>query len=361
MINSVYIHIPFCKSICTYCDFCKFLYNSEWVNDYLNKLELEIKDRYMDEEIKTIYIGGGTPSTLKYPELQRLFEIIKLFNFSENLEFTFECNVEDITENLINLLVENNVNRISIGVESFDINNLSLMNRHIDFYDLQNKMSMIRTLGINNINLDLMYALPNETLKTLKNDVKMLLKLNPEHISTYSLILEEHTFLSVNNTKHISEDIDYEMYKYICKKLKKYSYNHYEVSNFAKEGYESKHNITYWKNKEYYGFGAGASGYVCGVRYDNTRSLSKYIEADIFSKKEILSKEDIMDYHIMLGLRLLKGINVDEFNKLYNINIFERYPLNGLIKYGDIIYQNGYIFINPDKIYLMNEILSKCV
>ena len=139
MINSVYIHIPFCKSICTYCDFCKFLYNSEWVNDYLNKLELEIKDRYMDEEIKTIYIGGGTPSTLKYPELQRLFEIIKLFNFSENLEFTFECNVEDITENLINLLVENNVNRISIGVESFDINNLSLMNRHIDFYDLQNK------------------------------------------------------------------------------------------------------------------------------------------------------------------------------------------------------------------------------
>lgn len=361
MINSVYIHIPFCKTICTYCDFCKFIYNDEWAKDYLDKLELEIRDRYMDDEIKTIYIGGGTPSCLKETELNRLFEIIKIFNFSSEIEFTFECNLEDITEKLVSTLKENKVNRISIGVESFDKKNLELMNRHIDYVDLENKMKLIRSYGINNINLDLIYALPNENLKTLKKDVKLLLKLNPEHISTYSLILEEHTFLSVNNTKNIEEDLDYEMYKYICKKLKKSGYNHYEISNFSKSGYESKHNKTYWHNKEYYGFGAGASGYVCGVRYDNTRSLSKYIEADIFSKKEILSKEDIMDYHIILGLRLTKGINVEEFYDLYNVNIFERYPLNGLIKYKDLIYDNGYIYINPDKLYLMNEILNKCV
>ena len=189
----------------------------------------------------------------------------------------------------------------------------------------------------------------------------MILKLQPTHISTYSLILEEHTFLRINNEKQIPEDIDAKMYEYIVKKLKKAGYNHYEVSNFSLLGYESKHNLTYWHNYEYYGFGAGASGYVDGVRYDNTRSLSKYIEADTFSKKEILSKDDIMDYHLILGLRLMKGINVDEFSSRYQVNIFEKYPIKGLIKYGDLIYKDGYIFINPDKIYLMNEILSKCV
>lgn len=361
MVDAVYIHIPFCKSICTYCDFCKFLYNDEWVNAYLQKLELEVKDRYMDEVIKTIYIGGGTPSILKKNHLDKLFKIISVFKTSHDLEFTFECNLEDLTEELIMYLKNHQVNRISIGVESFDEENLKLMNRHMDYQNLSNTLDLLRKNGINNINLDLMYALPNEEFKTLKNDLKKVLKLKPTHISTYSLILEEHTFLSINNEKQIPEDIELKMYDYIVKTLKKNGYNHYEVSNFSLPGYESKHNLTYWQNREYYGFGAGASGYVEGIRYDNTRSLSKYIEADIFSKKELLSKNDIMDYHIILGLRLMKGINVKEFNELYNVDIFAKYPLNGLIKYGDIIYKDGYIFINPDKIYLMNEILNKCV
>lgn len=361
MISAVYIHIPFCKTICTYCDFCKFLYNEEWADNYLEKLELEVKDRYMDDEIKTIYIGGGTPSILKKRQLDKLFSIVAIFKTSKDLEFTFECNLEDITEDLIIYLKEHNVNRISIGVESFDEENLKLMNRQMNYQKLNEVMILLRKYGLNNINLDLMYALPNESFNTLKKDLKMILKLQPTHISTYSLILEEHTFLRINNEKQIPEDIDAKMYEYIVKKLKKAGYNHYEVSNFSLPGYESKHNLTYWHNHEYYGFGAGASGYVDGVRYDNTRSLSKYIEADTFSKKEILSKDDIMDYHLILGLRLMKGINVDEFSSRYQVNIFEKYPIKGLIKYGDLIYKDGYIFINPDKIYLMNEILSKCV
>lgn len=361
MISSVYIHIPFCRSICTYCDFCKFIYNKEWVNDYLNKLELEVNDRYMDETINTIYIGGGTPSILNNKELDKLFSIIKKFNISNNLEFTFECNLEDINEELIKYLKDNNVNRISIGVESFNPHNLEIMNRMMDYKRLEDSINMIRRIGINNINLDLMYAMPEENMKVLKSDLKYLVKLNPEHISTYSLILEDNTYLKYKNTHPINEELDYEMYNYICKYLKKHGYNHYEVSNFSKIGYESKHNRVYWENKEYYGFGCGASGYVSGVRYSNTRSLSKYIESDIFSTKELLSKDEIIDYHMILGLRLLKGINVEYFNNLYNVDMFKRYPIDTLIKYEDLVYKDGYIYINPSRIYVMNEILGKIV
>jgi oxygen-independent coproporphyrinogen III oxidase len=361
MISSVYIHIPFCHSICTYCDFCKFIYNFEWVNDYLNKLELEIKDRYMDEVINTIYIGGGTPSCLKKEELDRLFNIIKIFKVSDNLEFTMECNLEDININFIKYIKEQGINRISIGVESFDKHNLEIMNRKMDYQLLEDTLNMIRDNGITNINLDLMYALPNENLKTVKTDLKKIVKLKPTHISTYSLILEDNTYLKYKNTHPINEELDYEMYNYICKYLTRHGYNHYEVSNFSIPNYQSKHNLVYWQNKEYYGFGCGASGYVSGVRYSNTRSLSKYIESDIFSTKELLSKDEIIDYHMILGLRLLKGINVNEFNNLYNVDMFTRYPINALIKYEDLIYKDGYIYINPSRIYVMNEILNKLV
>ncbi len=361
MISAVYIHIPFCRSICTYCDFCKFIYNKEWADDYLKKLEYEVSDRYMDDEVHTIYIGGGTPSILNRQELDKLFSIVKKFKVSSDLEFTMECNLEDITEDFIKYIKSNGVNRISIGVESFNQHNLEIMNRIMDYEKLDNTLKMIRREGINNINLDLMYALPEENLKTVKSDIKKLVKLNPEHISTYSLILEDNTYLKYKNTHPINEELDYEMYNYICKYLTRHGYVHYEISNFSRPGYESKHNNVYWQNKEYYGFGCGASGYVSGVRYSNTRSLSKYIESDIFSTKELLSKDEIIDYHMILGLRLLKGINVSEFNNLYNVDMFTRYPINTLIKYEDLIYKDGYIFINPTRIYVMNEILNKIV
>ena len=361
MIFSVYIHIPFCRSICSYCDFCKFLYNKEWASGYLKKLDYEIESRYMGEVIKTIYIGGGTPSILNNEELDILFEIIKKFNLSNEYEFTFECNIEDINESLIDKLIKNKVNRISIGIESFDPKNLSTMGRTCSFEDALEKVNLIRKKGIDNINLDLMYALPDEKMKTLKTDIKLLLKLNPSHISTYSLILEDNTFLSYRKTESLDENLDYEMYKYIVKTLHKKGYNHYEVSNFARDNYESKHNTVYWENKEYYGFGCGASGYVSGVRYDNTRSLTKYIESDTFSTKNLLSKIDIMDYHLILGFRLLRGISLDEFKNLYGITMESRYPIKALLKYGDLILKDGYIMINPERIYVMNEILTKCV
>ena len=163
---SVYIHIPFCKNICTYCDFCKVLYNKDWAVNYLKALKSEIEDRYMGEDVKTIYIGGGTPSSLSLKEIEYLLLLTNLFNKNNLEEFTFECNIEDVNEELLQLLKKYHVNRLSIGIESFDKDNLLFMNRNCNYEDAQKKVELARSLGFNNINLDLIYALPNEKIKT---------------------------------------------------------------------------------------------------------------------------------------------------------------------------------------------------
>ena len=359
--KSMYIHIPFCKSICTYCDFCKQLYNETNIKKYLIALNEEIKDRYNGEELDTLYIGGGTPSSLNILELKELFNILKQLKINNIKEYTFECNVNDITEELIDILKINKVNRISIGVESFNKDKLKFMERFSDYEDVKAKIEMIRNKGINNINIDLMYGIPGETLKVLKNDLNLILKLKPTHISTYSLILEEYTKLSINNTKPIDEELELEMYNYIVNKLKKKKYNHYEVSNFALEGYESIHNLNYWNNGEYYGFGLGASGYKAGFRYTNTRNIHEYISGKYRLEENLLTHKDQMDNELMLGLRKLEGINIDEFFNKYNVNIQDVYPVQELINKGELIYKGGNLFVNPNMIYVMNEILVKLI
>ena len=359
MCKSVYIHIPFCQSICSYCDFCKFIYNEKWVGAYLTGLRNEIKDRYMDDEIRTIYIGGGTPSALSEAELRRLFKIISIFKTSQLEEFTFECNLSDITKELLVLLKYYGVNRLSIGIESFNKKNLEFMERDANFNDAEAKIKLCREYGFNNINIDLMYAIPGETLKDLKKDIEYFLKLNPTHISTYSLILEEHTKATNAKASYIQEELDYEMFKLIEKKLN--GANHYEVSNFAIPGYESKHNLVYWNNEEYYGFGLGAAGYIDDIRYQNTKNLKEYLLGNYVDSKEILGEKEKMDYEIMLGLRKLSGIDIKEFKNKYGKDIEEVYNLKELFKNKDLIKKKGHIFINPEKVYVMNEILIKII
>lgn len=359
--KSVYIHIPFCKSICSYCDFCKMFYNPKWAHDYLVCLKEEIEDQYMGEQIETLYIGGGTPSCLSEKNLKYLMSIITLLNRSDQCEFTFECNLNDISENLLFILKEAGVNRLSIGIESFNEQKLILMGRNHTFEDAKKKIELARKLGFNNINVDLIYGLPKESKKDLKKDLKLMLKLKPEHISTYSLILSEHTLLHVNKIEPIKEDLDADFYKLICKKLKKKKYHHYEVSNFSKAGYESKHNLGYWNNQEYYGFGLSASGYIDGIRYTNTLNLTKYLNHEPDGSRELLTPTDVLDNEIMLGLRKLEGINLAEFEKKYGISLEETYPVTPLLKKKELIKKRGYIYINPDKLYVMNEILMKLI
>lgn len=354
--NSIYIHIPFCNTICSYCDFCKQFYNKELVDKYLDELKIEIKNNYKGELIKTIYVGGGTPSCLDMGELKKLFSIIELFKLDKNYELTIECN-PDVNKEKIDLFKKNKVNRISIGVETINEKYYNLLNRFNDKDNIRNIINYIKSIGIDNINVDLMYALPNETINDLNDDLEFIKSLDVPHISTYSLIIEEHTKLYIDKTKYIDEDIDSNMYEFIINSLT--DYNHYEISNFSKKGYESKHNLTYWDNEHYYGFGVGASGYIGNIRYDNTKSITNYLNKKYRINEEILNINDIIEYELILGFRKLEGINIDEFNKKYNLDLVK--ICSKLIEENKLINENNYIKMNPDYLYIQNSILVELV
>ncbi len=218
---------------------------------------------------------------------------------------------------------------------------------------------MCRQIGFDNINIDLMYATVNETISELKNDLNKFLKLKVDHISTYSLIIEDNTKIKHDKVEYISDKLDSKMYNVIRKKLKRNNYIQYEVSNFGKTNKFSKHNLVYWNNEEYYGFGLGAAGYYAGVRYENTKNIKSYINGEYDKEQNMLSKKEIMDYELMLGFRKTEGINILDFKEKYGQEITEVYEINPLIKSKDLILKNNYIYINPKKIYVMNEILLK--
>lgn len=357
MINSVYIHIPFCSTICTYCDFCKLIKNDKWINEYLNELECEIKDKYKGDIIKTLYIGGGTPSSLNISQLKKLFNIIKIFKFSDKVEFTFECNIESIDYKKLKFLYNNKVNRLSIGIQTFNQKYLKYLNRNHNVNIVKEKINIARNIGFKNINVDLMYAFKDQTLNELNDDLDKILALNVEHISTYSLMIEPHTILYIKGEENIDEDLDYEMYKLIIKRLKKFGYKHYEISNFAKNGKESKHNLTYWNNNEYYGFGLGASGYIKNVRYDNVRILNNYLDKQYVKDISNLSLNEKIENEFILGFRKIKGINKSEFKLKYNIDMKDIDIINKLLKQNQLKENKEYIYINPKYIYISNNIL----
>lgn len=355
MTHSVYIHIPFCDSICSYCDFCKMYYNSKLVDDYLQALEKEIKDRYQGEIIKTIYIGGGTPSSLSIDMLNKLFKILSVFN-TNDLEYTIECNIENITEDKIKIFKENGVNRISIGLQTLNQKYLKFLNRHHNKEIVLSKINMIKKY-FSNINIDLIYAIPNQTIDELNEDLDFVLNLDVTHISTYSLIIEEHTKLYIDGMSNIDEELDLKMYQYICNKLNNMEFKHYEISNFSKNGFESKHNLTYWNNEHYYGFGLGASGYINDTRYDNTRSINQYLRGKYVLNQHYLDDSETMENEFILGLRKLKGINKKLFYQKYNVNINSLDSVKNLLKSNKLLDDGKYIFINPKYLYISNEIL----
>ena len=359
MVKSAYIHIPFCNNICSYCDFCKLLYNKNFVKKYLDALEKEITNNYKNEILDTIYVGGGTPSSLSVSELNKLFSIIKIFKLSKDYEFTFEVNIEDITEEKLEILKENKVNRLSIGIESFNDKYLKYLGRNYTSVIIKEKVELAKKY-FDNINVDLMYALKNESLDELEEDIEKILKLDIKHISCYSLIIEKNTKLYIDNTKYISDDLDSDMYDLIDKKLEN-KYHRYEVSNYSITSYESRHNLTYWKNNEYYGFGLGAAGYIDNIRYTNTRNLSKYISGSYERQEEVLTKEDKIKYEFILGLRLTSGINKDNFNKKYGININEIEIIKELINKGLLIDDKINIYVPKKYFYVLNDILVNFV
>ena len=352
---SCYIHIPFCEKICSYCDFCKMFYNENIVDNYLEQLEKEIRTLYKGEELKTIYIGGGTPSCLSVKQLEKLFEIINLFKKSNNVEFTVECNFSNTTIEKLELFKKYGINRISFGLETTNSKQLKFLEREENSEKTKEIISLCKKLGFDNINVDLMYALPGETIDDLKCDLDFIKSLDIEHVSCYSLIVEDHTKLGIKNTENIDGELDYQMYLEICKFMSDNGFNHYEISNYSKKGYESKHNLVYWNNDKYYGFGLGASGYIDNRRTTNTRSISNYLKGKYLLEEEILEKDDLIYYEIILNLRKSSGIDLEKLYSLYNVKL----DYTELVNLGLLKLDENKLYIPEDKWYISNEIIIR--
>lgn len=362
-IDSVYIHIPFCNSICNYCDFCKYFYNEKYLNKYIISLSNEISKEYKNELIDTLYIGGGTPSCLSINELELLFsKVIKKIKLNNNYEFTFECNIEDLTQEKLKYLYKNKVNRLSIGIQSFDNKVLNILGRKkIKVKDVKSKIILANKIGFNNISIDLMYGIPNTKKADIFKSIKILKKLDIKHISAYSLIVEKNTIFCNKKIKNINSDKESNIYYKIINTLRKNGYYQYEISNFSKKGYECKHNIKYWNNDRYYGFGVSAHGYIDNYRYENVKGINSYIKGVYKLNINKLMKKEDRENEIMLNLRKTEGININKYKIKYNINLEKNKSVKELIKQGYLIKNNEYIKINCDYLYVSNSIISKII
>ncbi len=336
---SVYIHIPFCESRCHYCDFCSSLLNEENVKKYFEYLKKEInlqEDFLKYKIIDTVFIGGGTPSSVHSKYIKEIMEELSKFQFSKNKEITIESNPNSLTREKAEAYFSSGINRISIGAQSFNESILKRIGRIHKKGDIYKAIENARSAGFDNINLDLMLALLDQKFSDIEESIKEIKKLNLPHISYYSLILEENTKLYLEHEKSPlafpTEDEDREMYHYVVSELSKLGLKQYEISNFAKESYECRHNMTYWKLRDYISFGLSASSNIGNKRFTNYYSFKDYYEAldrgknpIVFSEK--LTKTDRMNEFIMMGLRLNSGVDLIEFEEKFNddfLKIYER-------------------------------------
>ncbi len=322
MINCVYIHIPFCEKKCKYCSFCSFR-ALKAKDEYINALTKEIKFFYKNEKLKTIYLGGGTPSLLDTKDIKN---ILKNFNYSPETEITIEINPHNITKEKLKNYKSLGINRISVGIQSFDDEILKIIGRNHTTKEALEVIENIKKTDFNNFSIDLIYGLPNQDMSNWINTLNMAVKLNPDHISLYGLKIEKGSYFYKFLPKKLPDDeMQAKMYETAINKLKE-KYIHYEFSNFAKdENYFSKHNCAYWECKNYYGFGLSASGYIENKRYTNTFNFKNYIKNPTEKIYEILSKENKIEEEIFLGLRLSKGIDFNKINYKYNINLYNLY------------------------------------
>ncbi|MDD3383194.1 MAG: radical SAM family heme chaperone HemW [Bacilli bacterium] len=359
-VDALYVHVPFCSNICNYCNFTKFLYQEDIVNSYLISLEKELSF-YDKNKYSTIYIGGGTPTSLNFFQLNKLLEIINKFkNNNEDFEFTMETNPENLTFEKISLLKKHGVNRISIGVQTSNDKMLKILNRCHKTIDVIHGIERLKKVGINNISIDIMFGLPHQKKEDLLKDLDFFLKLDIPHISFYPLVVEDNTIFKINKVKALSDEKIYEMYNLINKKLSNNGYYRYEVSNFCKKGMESKHNMKYWNDDYYVGIGPGAHGYVDGVRYANSSSITNYIKGEFIKEEKLISKNEQEFEYIMLRLRLKEGIILKDYLSKFGIDFCDKYSseIEKLKKDGYLEESLESIYVSEKGIYLLNHIIA---
>lgn len=361
----IYIHIPFCKKKCYYCDFISYQNKTDLVEQYIESICLEIKNwkksiNPNQYKISTIYIGGGTPS---YIDPKHILKILKNLNefINKNVEITIEVNPATVINSNLEKYKEAGINRLSIGLQETHDELLKTIGRIHTYEEFINTYNWARGVGFKNINIDLMIGLPNQTIQEIKENLEKVLKLKPEHISVYSLILEEGTHLEKQIEKGKltlpDEDVERAMYWYVKNTLEKNGFKHYEVSNFAKGENESKHNMNCWRQEQYRGFGIAAHSYIEGMRFSNTTNLEEYIEnisKSNFAKNIKIHErqnEDLMKKeYMLLGLRKLEGISITEFKNKYKENplfLFKN-ELSNLV-------EQKLILVGGDRIKLTNK------
>lgn len=361
MIENAYIHIPFCLRKCKYCSFISGK-NIKQKEEYITALIKEIKTNYKGEKLKTLYFGGGTPSLL---DIQDLETIINIFDFQKNPEITLETNPETVTFEKFSNIKKIGINRISLGVQSFNNNILKYIGRNHTEQTIYNSIKNIKSAGFKNISIDLIYGLPNQTFESFESDLHKAINLDVQHISSYGLKIEPDSYFFKNPPENLpDDDMQAKMFLYMCNELKKNNFVHYEISNFSKTNFESEHNCSYWKNKNYYGFGLNASGYENNCRYKNTADFEEYINNPLKKEEELyLSDNEIIEEEIFLALRLKDGIDIEEINKKFNIDFEKKYK-NIIEKYFSLkllTKEDNHIKLTENGILLSNEIMSEFI
>ncbi|MCY7096692.1 radical SAM family heme chaperone HemW [Streptococcus oralis] len=351
--TSAYVHIPFCTQICYYCDFSKVFIKNQPVDSYLEHLLEEFRS-YDIQKLRTLYIGGGTPTALSAPQLEVLLDgLTKNLDLSVLEELTIEANPGDLDEDKIAVLKQSPVNRVSLGVQTFDDKMLKKIGRSHLEKDIYENIDRLKLAGFDNISIDLIYALPGQTMAQVKDNVAKAISLDIPHMSLYSLILENHTvFMNRMRRGKLplpKEELEAEMFEYIIAELERTGFEHYEISNFSKPGFESRHNLMYWDNAEYYGIGAGASGYVNGVRYKNHGPIRHYLGAvevgNARITEEHLSQREQMEEEMFLGLRKKSGVSMARFEEKFGRSFGELY--GKIIR--DLV-QQGLMQIDGDRV-----------
>ena len=369
--TSAYVHIPFCTQICYYCDFSKVFIKNQPVDSYLEHL-IEEYHSYDIKKLRTLYIGGGTPTALSAPQLAFLLEkLTDKLDLSYLEELTIEANPGDLDQEKIAVLKDSPVNRVSLGVQTFNDRMLKQIGRSHLEKDIYENIANLKKAGFDNISIDLIYALPKQTMEDVKTNVSKAIALDIPHMSLYSLILENHTvFMNRMRRGKLplpKEDLEAEMFEYIIAELEKAGFEHYEISNFSKPGFESRHNLMYWDNAEYYGVGAGASGYVDGVRYKNHGPIRHYLQAveagNARVQEEMLTLNEKMEEEMFLGLRKKSGVSKKRFEEKFGLSFEDQYGavVSELTEQGLLVPDRDIVRMTKQGLFLGDTVAEKFI
>ena len=365
----LYVHIPFCVKKCAYCDFLSFPQGEEIQRRYVEKLMEEIRTvsaGFHDTPVSSVFVGGGTPSVLKARWMKELFDCLRAsFHIEETAEISMEANPGTVDREKLRIYREAGINRLSFGLQSADNRELKALGRIHTWEEFLESFWLAREAGFSNLNVDLMSALPGQTVESWMDTLKKTADLDPEHISAYSLIIEEGTPFSARKLDLPDEDTEYRMYEDVAAVLGKYGYYQYEISNYAKKDRNCRHNEGYWQRKDYLGLGLGAASLVCRERFTNTSDMSEYLENSGYLEKirtdrETLTREDEMGEFMFLGLRMTKGVSKKDFQEYFGTSIEKIYGevLEKYKKQGLLLEEDGRICLSRAGIHVSNAVMA---